>query len=186
MAFAKSAEVRRCMMSVSRIREGTRPGGVFRARCARRVVFLFIAACVGGVSVGCARPLAPLPPSTSEGGDVSDETSEVSLTFGSTIPTDARLIRTPSWATLESVWGTYDAPLVNDGNVVQVAFANDNRWLLLLGRSGQLWVWDRVLHSIRSRIRACDGQRPGARLTDSTRMDPARLLVPSAVALARF
>src|SRR5712691_262693 len=99
----------------------------FWARCAGRAVLLFTAACVGCVLVGCARPLAPLPPPSTEGGDLSDDAREASHSFGSPVPTDARLIRTPAWATLETVWGGYDAPLVNDGNVVQVAFANDNR-----------------------------------------------------------
>jgi WD40 repeat protein len=101
---------------------------------------------------------------------------EAAQAFGPELPPDARLMRLPPWVTLEGVWGSYDPPLVGDyGGLVQVTFAGDRGKLLLLGRQGQLFVWDRDERAIRGRIDACAVPRHD---------DAAHLVVTSSDGLA--
>ena len=64
------------------------------------------------------------------------------MAFGSVVPADARLIRIPSWATLEAVWGVYEPPLVNQTFALVAVGLVDRDDLLLLARTGGLWIWD--------------------------------------------
>jgi WD40 repeat protein len=129
--------------------------------------------------VACAPALAPLPPLPPVGLTLADEAQQA---FGPGLPADARLVRVPAWATLHGVWGTYDPPLYGEyGELVQVAFRPDGRTMVLLGRHGQLFFWDRMARAIRGRIDSCaEPYRPEAALVS----DPAHLLVTSPEGLA--
>jgi hypothetical protein len=134
------------------------------------------ALCGAAVIAACTHthpPLIPaplsLPPPPPTGRTLAEEAGRA---FGSTLPEDARLIRSPPWAELQAVWGDYDPPLLEEG-VVRTSFL-DPRTLLLAGGRGQVWLWDPIDHTIRGHIDGCAGEG-GA---------DAELLVTSAEGLA--
>src|SRR5262245_9835674 len=114
------------------------------------------------VEIGaCHPPIGPLPPPAPSAAP-HDERAEAARAFSGELPADARAIRTPDWAKLEAVWGTYDAPLVNELlPPSHVAFANE-RMLFVLAPSGEIVLWDWIRSETRARFDGCKTTAPAA------------------------
>jgi hypothetical protein len=65
---------------------------------------------------------------------------------------DGSRVRTPAWASLEQVLGTYDPPFVSE-SAGSIVFGDDDRSLVVLRRNGQVRVWDRARQGQANRSR---------------------------------
>lgn len=121
---------------------------------------------------------APLPPQASV-----FPVDEARAAFDSKPSGDGARVVVPSWASLQEVWGTYDPPFVDavwgPGRIV---FGSDDRLLFLLGRKGEIRIWDRQRHATVARLDAC--VRGEQSLGGVTREESAVVLEPSNDGLA--
>ena len=110
----------------------------------------------------------------------------VSAPVRGAVPEEGRGIRTPDWARLEAVLGTYDAPFAAEppwGRLTAMAFIDD-RTVAVIAEDGRLRVWDRIAHVTRARVDACRFQFVPSTGTQLGRNDRADVLAVSPDRLA--
>lgn len=148
-----------------------------------RHVACVLALCTGAASSACSLR-APLPPNATV-----FPVDEARAAFESKPSGDALRVVVPSWASLDEVWGTYDPPFVNAvRGAARIVFGPDDRLLFMLGRKGEVRIWDRQRHSTVARLDACvRGESAGAASGEAMVLEPSNDgLVAVGFSLGRF